>query len=109
MYFLDKDEIEKNEETIKFLKEQFKECMENAHKEYEKALKIHDYWEDIYFPYLNIEKANKFTEHVISLLTDGAVKKESKGKCVERYLGGATPSGPKDSVPSITEGVKDTF
>lgn len=28
--FLDKDEIEKNEETIKFLKEQFKECMENA-------------------------------------------------------------------------------
>ncbi len=48
-------------------------------KEYEKALKIHDYWEDIYFPYLNIEKANKFTEHVISLLTDGAVKKESKG------------------------------
>ena len=44
--FLNKDEIEKNEETIKFLKEQFKECMENAHKEYEKALKIHDYWED---------------------------------------------------------------
>ncbi|HBZ6546864.1 TPA: PRK06851 family protein [Clostridium perfringens] len=107
--FLDKDEIEKNEETIKFLKEQFKECMENAHKEYKKALKIHDYWEDIYFPYLNIEKANKFTEHVISLLTDGAVKKESKGKCVERYLGGATPSGPKDSVPSITEGVKRYF
>ena len=72
-------------------------------------MNIHDYWEDIYFPYLNIEKANKFTEHVISLLTDGAVKKESKGKCVERYLGGATPSGPKDSVPSITEGVKRYF
>ncbi len=81
--FLDKDEIEKNEETIKALKEQFKECMENTHKEYEKALKIHDYWEDIYFPYLNIEKANKFTEHVISLLTEGAVKKSQRASVLK--------------------------
>lgn len=107
--FLDFKKINESEEVIKTLKEQFNNCMENAHMEYKKALKIHDYWEAIYFPYLNIEKANKFTRDVISLLIEKAIKKEEKGKIVERYLGGATPSGSKDSVPSITEGVKRYF
>lgn len=107
--FLEKDKISENEETIKDLKGEFSQCMIHANMEYKKALKIHDYWEDIYFPYININKANKFTKHVIALLTENAIKKEKPGKIVERYLGAATPTGSKDFVPNITEGVKRYF
>lgn len=107
--FLDNNKLEKNKKNINSLKKEFEECMIEAHKEFSKALKIHDYWEDIYFPYLNFNKANKLTDHVISLLVDGFKKKEIAGNRVDRYLGAATPSGAKDFVPSITEGVKRYF
>lgn len=107
--FFESDIIEHNEKNIKFLKEKFNECMEFAQDEFEKALKIHDYWEGIYFPYLNFHKANELTDSIISLLREGFSKKDKKGKVIERYLGASTPIGAKDFVPNITEGVKRYF
>lgn len=104
---LDKNKI--NEDVIDSLKEEFKECMRNANNEFKKALKIHDYWEDIYFPYLNFNTANNLTDKIINLLTSEYIKKDGIGKIVDRYLGASTPRGANDYVPSITEGVKRYF
>ncbi|MGG5462145.1 PRK06851 family protein [Clostridium sp. B9] len=107
--FLDMKKIEENKNNIITLKSEFDKCMIDAHNEFSKALKIHDYWEDIYFAYLNFNKANKLTDHIVSLLTEGFNKKEVVGKIVDRYLGAATPTGSKDFVPNITDGVKRYF
>lgn len=104
-----KEEIKDRIYDLSLLKREFKECMEKATKEFYKALEIHDKWEGIYFPYLNKEKADDFTKCIIEILKERGEKIDRQGEEVERYLGGATPKGAKDSVPSITYGLKRYF
>jgi len=89
-------------ERITLLKKEMLDALEKASRFYEEALKIHDEWEAIYIDKMDFEKANQLIDEVkIKLL--GSQVKQTKGRVFRRFLGAATPLGPVDYVPNLTE------
>ncbi len=91
-------------EQISKLTSHIMQLKQEAHQYYEKALQIHDEWEAIFIDNMDFEKANALTEEVIYMLY-GDLSSDKKGKAKRRFLGAATPIGPIDYVPSLTDGL----
>ncbi len=69
------------------------------------ALRIHDDWEAIYIAAMDKAAHSKATAQLIEdILGD---KERQKAAVVKhRFLGGATPAGPVDCIPSLTKGLQ---
>ena len=91
-------------EQISRLTSHITQLKQEAYQSYEKALHIHDEWEAIFIDNMDFERANALTEEMIHILY-GHSSSDKKGKVKRRFLGAATPIGPIDYVPSITEGL----
>ncbi len=81
------------------------ECYPNVYEQFLKALRVHDEWERIYINNMNIQAANKVTEHMIAELFAKVVEK-SNGYTYHRFFGGATFKGPVDYVQNLTSDMK---
>ncbi len=69
------------------------------------ALRIHDDWETIYISTMDKAAHGKATAELIQdILSDKARQKAAVVK--HRFLGGATPAGPMDCIPSLTKGLQ---
>ncbi|HZG73662.1 MAG TPA: hypothetical protein VEY51_19150, partial [Chondromyces sp.] len=68
--------LQKNREEIIHLTQEIKTCFKKAYEAFSEALSIHDEWEKIYIDNMDFEKANEFTDQLISLLLGG---EEGKG------------------------------
>ncbi|KAB7707526.1 hypothetical protein F9802_07200 [Bacillus aerolatus] len=92
---------DKQPEVIK-LAEQAETARNNAYACFQKALAVHDEWEDIYIKQLDKERANELTDELIARLIPLS---GTGGKAVakHRFLGAATPKGAVDFIGNLTE------
>lgn len=99
--------IQKNEIIMQY-KKASQACLDNAYLFFNKALKIHDEWENIYIENMDFEKADTLAQEVLNKLV--GEKKLNKHSVVKhRFLGAATPEGAKDFIPSITQDIPKRY
>jgi hypothetical protein len=87
---------------------EIEESCSQAYRAFGEALTIHDEWEDIYISHLDFEEANRLTEQWIQRLFPEP-SHEKKGSTVHRFLGAATPYGPVDFIPNLTDDVPHRY
>lgn len=79
--------------------------MSDAYACFAAALRIHDGWETIYISAMDKAAHSKATAKLIQdILSDKERQKAAEVK--HRFLGGATPAGPMDCIPSLTKGLQ---
>ncbi len=81
---------------------------ENAYKNFEKAIKIHDEWEAVYISNMNFEAAEDYTKEIISMMIPLPLSK-SEGYIKHRFFGGATYKGSVDFVQEITKNLSKRY
>lgn len=104
----DVDALAENKKKILFLQSEISACYPKAYNCFARALKIHDEWEKIYIDRMDFQKANHYTEEVISRLL-GTDYFDKKSIIMHRFFGGSTPEGPKDFVKELTAQVKTRY
>ncbi|WP_018394918.1 hypothetical protein [Bacillus sp. 37MA] len=85
-------------------------AQKTAHIAYDcfrEALLIHDEWESIFINRFDPKKADRLAQKWIAALLPG--KSDDKQKTIHRFLGAATPTGPVDYIPELTEGLKKRY
>ncbi|KIL78750.1 AAA family ATPase [Bacillus badius] len=98
---------EKEQELLQ-LAEQAEIARQNAYACFQKALAVHDEWEDIYIQRLNRKRANELAgEWVARLIPQASQNKTSKVR--HRFLGAATPEGAVDFVGNLTDGLAKRY
>lgn len=100
--------LKKASRNIKDIKEQISECYTNACENFDKALKIHDEWEQIYIQNMDFVKAEEIGDYLLEQIFTSVVSKEN-GKVYHRFLGGSTPYGAMDYVENLTEGLSARY
>lgn len=105
---MDENSLKKRHKNIDNLKTLMKEEIKKAHVAFGVALKIHDKWEAIYIDNMHFGRADDFAKELISRIL-AETKLDKKSKVVHRFLGVATPDGPKDFIPSITRNVDKRY
>ncbi|MBO0991652.1 hypothetical protein [Bacillus sp. SD088] len=102
--------LEENQEIIDSLQEKISEQYAKTYAAYEKALRIHDDWEDIYIGKMDFTKANQVTKDLLTTLFQDAKNTTTKKTTIlRRFLGAATPVGAVDFVDNITAGLQKRY
>lgn len=104
----DSRKLQMNKDEIQFLKKQIKNSYDHAYHTFSQALSIHDEWERFYIDELDREKANRLTKQLIQQFF-GSIQINKRPKVRHRFLGAATPEGPKDFIPNLTEDVASRY
>ncbi|QHS23632.1 hypothetical protein GWK91_11995 [Virgibacillus sp. MSP4-1] len=100
----DSMQLRKHKEEIFQVKDQIKACYDDAYRLMAEALSIHDDWERIYIKNLSPEKARNLTDRLTAELFGEDILDKS-GSQLHRFLGAATPEGPKDFIQNLTEDI----
>lgn len=93
---------------IQHLNKQIKNSYDKAYSIFARALEIHDEWEEYYIDALDREKANHLTKQLIQHFF-GSIQLNKKPEVRHRFLGAATPEGPKDFIPNLTEEITSRY
>lgn len=100
----DSAKLQTKKTEIEKISAEMKAAFSGAYALFGEALRVHDEWEEIYIENMDFDKANALTEELLGKLYGD--KKLTKVPDVRhRYLGAATPKGPVDFVPNLTEGL----
>lgn len=94
--------------TIKKLTNQISEAFATAYATFKEALEIHDDWEKIYINSMNFQKADQLTKKLIETFF-GKMRLSKQADVRHRFLGAATPKGPVDFVPNLTEDIQKRY
>lgn len=94
--------------TIKKLTNQISESFATAYATFKEALEIHDDWEKIYINSMNFQKADQLTKKLIETFF-GKMRLSKQADVRHRFLGAATPKGPVDFVPNLTEDIQKRY
>lgn len=93
---------------IQSINQEISNKFQEAYNTFAEALKIHDEWEKIYINNMNFDEANKVADELIQLIFGTkTILKESKTS--HRFLGAATPQGPVDYIPNLTEDISKRY
>ncbi len=84
------------------------EAFRAAYSHFAKALQVHDEWENIYVGNMDVAKANEVSEQFIETWFAGKTGNK-RAEVRHRFLGAATPKGPVDFIPNLTEDVKKRY
>lgn len=85
-----------------------RESYKKAYEFFGEALKVHDEWEKIYVDNMDFKRADSFAEEVIEkVLKDSKLDKEADVK--DRFMGAATPDGPKDFIEDLTKDISKRY
>ena len=98
---------DKQQEIMK-LAEQAEIARQNAYACFQKALVVHDEWEDIYIQQLDKKRANELADELVARLISRTSKNES-GSVRHRFLGAATPKGAVDFIGNLTDGLSKRY
>ncbi|KMY55729.1 hypothetical protein AC623_18775 [Bacillus sp. FJAT-27231] len=98
---------DKQQEITK-LAEQAEIARQNAYTCFQKALAVHDEWEDIYIQRLDKKRANELADELVARLIS-RTSKNAKGTVRHRFLGAATPKGAVDFVGNLTDGLSKRY
>ena len=99
-----KEGLTEKKQLLVELEKQIEEVHTLAVQRFQSALTIHHEIEDVYAPYMDFEKANRETERLKNDIFEK--NKLNKPSCVHhRYLGAATPDGPRDFIQNLTSQV----
>lgn len=83
-----------------------------AYASYNKALSVHDDWEDIYIRQMDFNQADQVIHQLLLTLYESAEEKKQnleEPQIKRRFLGAATPAGAVDFVDNITAGLTRRF
>lgn len=105
---MDEELLRKRHKNIEALKNSIKEEIRKAHVAFGEALKLHDLWEKVYIDNMDFDRANDFARELINRIL-GEKYLYKKSKVMDRFLGVATPEGPRDFIPSITRNVDKRY
>ncbi|MFC5713195.1 PRK06851 family protein [Thalassorhabdus alkalitolerans] len=104
----DSKKLAGSRDEILLLNKQRKDFYLKAHEAYAQALTIHDDWEKIYIDNMDFTKANNLSSQLIeTMFSHIQLNKESR--VVHRFLGAATPEGPKDFIQNLTGDVQKRY
>lgn len=104
----DREQLAEQKGAIVYLHKQVEQTYQSAYDAYAQALHIHDEWEEIFIKNMDFEKADELTDQLIQLFF--ADKQADKKAVVRhRFLGAATPNGPHDFIPNLTEDVTKRY
>jgi hypothetical protein len=104
----DSNQLQEQKAEIERLADEKRAAFSEAYEIFAEALRVHDEWEKIYIENMDFDKANAFTEELLSqLFADKSVDKQPDIR--HRYLGAATPIGANDFVPNLTEGLAKRY
>lgn len=100
----DHSKLAKRTLDIRRLSALIRDSFQQAYATFAEALQIHDRWEKPYIEHINITEANKLAEELTeTFFGNGRGMAAGKGMVRHRFLGAATPQGPADFVPNLTE------
>ena len=99
----------RDETIIDTLRTDIGEELELAFQAYHKALNIHDDWERIYIKEMDFTKADQIIDDWIKAAFKNKQSQDQNPTRKRRFLGAATPEGPVDFVPNITEGLTHRY
>lgn len=102
------EQLIQQKQTILPLNHEISSYFQMADRSFHEALFIHDDWEKIYIDHLNLTKANELTNHYIQSFF-GSMTLNKEGKVKHRFLGAATPKGPVDFLPNLTEDIQKRY
>ena len=103
----EESEIKKNQADIERLKLNMNQFYKKMYMHFNAALHIHDEWEKIYIDRIDFEKADAFTEEVLTRLFDTDIAASEQATMVlHRFFGASTPQGLHDFIPELTVGLK---
>ncbi|MGM0843434.1 MAG: PRK06851 family protein [Bacillota bacterium] len=89
-------------EEIAALTTEIAAAFQAAYDTYAQALKIHDDWEKIYIDNMSFESCDALTAELMEkLFSHTYLNKQAEVK--HRFLGAATPEGPRDFIGNLTE------
>lgn len=99
----DSSQLRAHKEDIVRLNRDISACFQQAYEAFAAGLSVHDNeLEQIYFDHLDIAKANELTKQLIAdFFRDTERTKQATVK--RRFLGAATPKGPVNFIPNLTE------
>ena len=80
--------------------------MSDAYACFAAALRIHDDWEAIYISAMDKAAHGRASAQLIETILSGEEERQKTAVVKHRFLGGATPAGPMDCVPSLTKGLR---
>mgnify|MGYP000044192760 CR=1 FL=1 len=89
---------------IERLQAEIAAAYEQAYAHMEEALYIHDDWEAVYKARMNFASADQVTFELIARIF-GDVRYTKQAIQRHRFLGAATPQGPVDFIPNLTQDV----
>ena len=79
-----------------------------AYAAFAAALRTHDDWEAIYISNMDVAAHSKVTQLLIDrILADNVLDKPTVVR--HRFMGGATPAGPVDYIPNLTQDITKRF
>ncbi|USG64429.1 hypothetical protein NDK47_20095 [Brevibacillus ruminantium] len=103
-----KERLVRHKDDILALQEKVHVETERAQHAFAEALRVHEEWESVFIAHLDREQANRVCDEVLRLFFgDAYAEKESTIR--RMYLGAATPEGPHDFVPNLTEVVPKRY
>jgi hypothetical protein len=93
---------------IEDLQAKISAAFQAAYDDYAEALRIHDEWEEFYITNMDFQKADNLTADLIeAFFGENSLNKPSDIR--HRFLGAATPKGPNDFIPNLTEDIEKRF
>jgi Cdc6-like AAA superfamily ATPase len=104
----DTNKLITNKNEIQNLTSRISENFQKAYSIFNDALEIHDNWETIYISTMDYTKADQLTNTLIeSFFGKTAFDKEADVR--HRFFGAATPQGPVDFIPNLTEDITKRY
>ena len=104
----DKQTLKLQKTLIQSLTTQISRAFQNAYATFKEALEIHDDWEKIYISNMDFKKADQLTTKLIEKFF-GKMRLNKQADIRHRFLGAATPKGPVDFVPNLTEEISKRY
>jgi hypothetical protein len=91
-----------HKEEITALTSEISTAFQTAYSTYAEALKIHDEWEKIYIDNMSFEKCDQLTAELMEKFYSH-IYLNKQAEVRHRFLGAATPKGPRDFIGNLTE------
>jgi Cdc6-like AAA superfamily ATPase len=98
----DSNILRNHKEEITALTAKISTAFQTAYSTFAEALKIHDDWEKIYIGNMSFEKCDALTAELMETFFSH-IYLNKKGQVRHRFLGAATPKGPRDFIGNLTE------
>jgi Cdc6-like AAA superfamily ATPase len=104
----DTNKLITNKNEIQNLTSQIHEHFQKAYSTFNEALEIHDNWETIYITTMDYTKADQLTHTLIESFF-GKTEFDKEADVRHRFFGAATPQGPVDFIPNLTEDLSKRY